>query len=192
MTPFRPSEPRRAQLPNVGTNQPGSRTVAMTRAHRFSGAVCMPAKAVFFIAALLLAGGCASRRGHDWYSGPPERKAVMRETYDVAMANLRDLYPQVAWRPADFRKIRMTLTIKEPDKIIGGLPHFRMADGTYSRGYYIPSRDGRTYHIVEPRGETDFRTLYVHEWGHVIGDATGIPHHLHHTNYSKFFMERFR
>jgi hypothetical protein len=76
--------------------------------------------------------------------------------------------------------------------MIGGKPHIRMSDGTYSRGYYVPSTDGRTYHIVELRGETDFRTLYVHEWGHVIADATGIPGNLHHKQYKKFFMERFR
>ena len=142
--------------------------------------------------AVLLLAGCASRGGHAWYSGPPERKQEMRETYDVAMANLRDLYPQTAWRPADFGRIRIILTIREPDKHIGGKPHILMSDGTYSRGYYVPSADGRTYHIVEPRGETDFRTLYVHEWGHVIGDATGIPGNLHHSSYRKFFLERFR
>ncbi len=68
----------------------------------------LPILGTLLLAVLLLAG-CASRGGHAWYSGPPERKAVMRECYDIAMANLRELYPQTAWRPADFGRIALTI-----------------------------------------------------------------------------------
>lgn len=102
----RPSDPRRAPLPKLGT---------------------------LALALLLIASGCVSRRSRDWYSGPEEHRDATQDAINTGLAELpRELNSPLKW---NWTRNRVHLNVVPPTHFTRGIPQIIMPGGEPSGGY---------------------------------------------------------
>ena len=124
---------------------------------------------------LVLAPGCATRRGGDWYNGPAELKVHSQHGINAALANLPPQVKQpLKWKWEDWR---VSVKIVEPIGYMGGRPYIISPSGERCYGYATPGS------VTLPRGF--WKGTLEHELAHVVLWANGIHGDHHRFPYMK-------